>query len=147
MQCIRVLMALSLAMGLPGCRDEVESSTYPIGQTGETCTAYKGFERQPPEVVVAELAKRGLDSSRLVHRTVCGPITSWDILPAGASIDRIPPPDAYVSVHLQRRRLGFRQYRPPLTLAPPLMTERRGNRQKYGWARRRGEWHPGGLEG
>ena len=53
MQCIRVLMALSLAMGLPGCRDEVESSTYPIGQTGETCTAYKGFERQPPEVVVA----------------------------------------------------------------------------------------------
>src|ERR1700730_8844520 len=92
MQCIRVLMALSLAMGVPGCRDEVESSTYPIGQTGETCTAYKGFERQPPEVVVAELAKRGLDSSRLVHRTVCGPITSWDILPAGASIDRIPPP-------------------------------------------------------
>ncbi|MBA0340597.1 hypothetical protein D7U87_07775 [Stenotrophomonas maltophilia] len=100
MQCIRVLMALSLAMGLPGCRDEVESSTYPIGQTGETCTAYKGLDRQPPEVVVAELAKRGLDSSRLVHRTVCGPITSWEILPAGASIDRIPPPDAYVSVHL-----------------------------------------------
>lgn len=97
---LRVLMALSLVMGLPGCRDEVESSTYPIGQTGETCTAYKGFDRQPPEEVVAELAKRGLDSRRLVHRTVCGPITSWDILPAGASIDRIPPPDAYVSVHL-----------------------------------------------
>ncbi|UGB18927.1 hypothetical protein [Stenotrophomonas pavanii] len=97
---LRVLMALSLAMGLPGCRDEVQSSTYPIGQTGETCTAYKGFDRQPPEVVVAELAKRGLDSRRLVHRTVCGPITSWDILPAGASIDRIPPPDAYVNVRL-----------------------------------------------
>lgn len=57
---LRVLITLSLAMGLPGCRDEVESSTYPIGQTGETCTAYKGFDRQPPEVVVAELAKRGL---------------------------------------------------------------------------------------
>lgn len=52
---LRVLMALSLAMGLPGCGEEVESSTYPIGQTGETCTAYKGFDRQPPEVVVAEL--------------------------------------------------------------------------------------------
>jgi len=100
MQCIRVLMALLLAMGLPGCRDEVESSMYPIGQTGETCTAYKGFDRQPPEVVVAELAKRGLDSSRLVHRTVCGSITSWDILPAGASIDRIPPPDAYLNVRM-----------------------------------------------
>lgn len=97
---LRVLITLSLALGLPGCRDEVESSTYPIGQTGETCTAYKGFDRQPPEVVVAELAKRGLDSRRLVHRTVCGPITSWDILPAGASTDRIPPPDAYVNVHL-----------------------------------------------
>ncbi|AVO32312.1 hypothetical protein D7T48_20825 [Stenotrophomonas maltophilia] len=101
MQCIRVLMALSLVMGLPGCRDEVASSTYPIGQTGEACTAYKGFDRQPPEVVVAELAKRGLDSRRLLHRTVCGPIISWDILPAGASIDRIPPPDANVNVRLR----------------------------------------------
>ncbi|MBA0253154.1 hypothetical protein FEO92_21375 [Stenotrophomonas maltophilia] len=94
-------MALSLATGLPGCRDEVESSTYPIGQTGETCTAYKGFDRQPPEVVVAELAKRRLDSRRLVHKTVCGSITSWDILPAGASIDRIPPPDVYVNVRMR----------------------------------------------
>ncbi len=102
MQCIRVLLALSLAMGPPGCGEEVESSTYPIGQTGKMCTAYKGFDRHPPEVVVAELAKRGLDSRRLVHRTVCGPITSWDILPAGASIDRVPPPDAYVIVRLRK---------------------------------------------
>ncbi len=102
MQSIRILMALALAMGLPGCGDEVESSTYPVGQTGETCTAYKGFDRQPPEVVVAELAKRGMDGRRLVHRTVCGSITSWDILPAGASINRIPPPDAYVNVRMRQ---------------------------------------------
>lgn len=100
MRCNRILAILSLVLVQLGCRDEVESSTYPIGQTGETCTAYKGFDRHPPEVVIAELAKRGLDSRRLVHRTVCGSITSWDILPAGASIDRIPPPDAYVNVHL-----------------------------------------------
>jgi len=99
---LRVLMVLSLVLGLPGCRDEVESSTYPLGQTGETCTAYRGFDRKPPEVVVAELAKRGLDSRRLVHKTVCGSITSWDILPAGASIDRIPPPDVYVNVRMRK---------------------------------------------
>lgn len=59
MQCIRILMALSLAMGPPGCRDEVESSTYPIGQTGETCTAYKGSDRQPPEELWPSLPSEG----------------------------------------------------------------------------------------
>ncbi|MCW2067570.1 UNVERIFIED_ORG: hypothetical protein M2420_002933 [Stenotrophomonas maltophilia] len=101
MRCIWILTLLSLVQGLLGCRDEVESSTYPMGQTGKTCTAYKGFDRHPPEVVVAELSRRGLDSGRLIHKTVCGSITSWEILPAGASIDRIPPPDVYVSVRLR----------------------------------------------
>lgn len=47
MRCIRILTLLSLILGLLGCRDEVESSTYPMGQTGKTCTAYKGFDRPP----------------------------------------------------------------------------------------------------
>ena len=93
MRCNRILAILSLVLGQLGCRDEVESSTYPMGQTGKTCTVYKGFDRQPPEVVVAELVRRGVDSRRLIHKTVCGSITSWEILPAGASINRIPPPD------------------------------------------------------
>lgn len=59
MRCIRILAILSLVLGQLGCRDEVESSTYPMGQTGKTCTVYKGFDRQPPEVVVAELVRRG----------------------------------------------------------------------------------------
>ncbi|HAL22160.1 MAG TPA: hypothetical protein DCP40_05460 [Stenotrophomonas sp.] len=101
MRCIRILIVLSLALGLLGCGDEVESSTYTMGQTGKTCTAFKGFDRHPPEVVVAELARRGLDSRRLIHKTVCGSITSWEILPAGASINRIPPPDVYVNVRLR----------------------------------------------
>ena len=101
MRCIRILTLLSLVLGLLGCRDEVESSTYPMGQSGKSCTAYKGFDRHPPDVVVAELARRGLDGRRLIHKTVCGSITSWEILPAGASIDRIPPPDVNVSVRLR----------------------------------------------
>ncbi len=101
MRCIRILAILSLVLGQLGCRDEVESSTYPMGQTGKSCTAYNGFDRQPPEVVVTELARRGLDSRRLIHKTVCGSITSWEILPAGASINRIPPPDTYVNVWLR----------------------------------------------
>ena len=101
MRCIRIPTILSLILGLLGCRDEVESSTYPMGQTGKTCAAYKGFDRHPPEGVVAELSRRGLDSRRLIHKTVCGSITSWEILPAGASINRIPPPDVYVSVRLR----------------------------------------------
>ena len=47
MRCIRILTLLSLVLGLLGCRDEVESSTYPMGQSGKTCTAYKGFDRPP----------------------------------------------------------------------------------------------------
>lgn len=101
MQRIRIPAILWLALGLVGCRDELESSTYPMGQTGKTCTSYMGFERHPPEVVVTELAKRGIDGRRLIHKTVCGSITSWEILPAGASINQIPPPDAYVSVRLR----------------------------------------------
>lgn len=46
MQCIRVLMALSLAMGLPGCRDEVESSTYPIWPDGRDVHSLQGL--RPP---------------------------------------------------------------------------------------------------
>lgn len=30
MRCIRILTLLSLILGLLGCRDEVESSTYPM---------------------------------------------------------------------------------------------------------------------
>lgn len=101
MRCIRILTLLSLILGLLGCRDEVESSTYPMGQSGKTCTADKGFDRHPPEVVVAELSRRALDSRRLTHKTVCGSVTSWEILPAGASINQIPPPDVYVSVRLR----------------------------------------------
>ncbi len=101
MRCIRILAILSLVLGQLGCRDEVEGSTYPMGQTGKTCTVYKGFDRQPPEVVVAELVRRGVDSRRLIHKTVCGSITSWEILPVGASINRIPPPDTYVNVWLR----------------------------------------------
>lgn len=101
MRCIRIPTLLSLVLGLLGCRDEVESSTYPMGQSGKTCTAYKGFDRHPPEGGVAELSRRGLDSHRLIHRTICGSITSWEILPAGASINRIPPPDMYVGVRLR----------------------------------------------
>lgn len=48
MRCIRIPTLLSLVLGLLGCRDEVESSTYPMGQSGKTCTAYKGFDRHPP---------------------------------------------------------------------------------------------------
>lgn len=98
MRCIRLLITLLLVLAQPGCWDEVESSTYPMGQTGKTCTAYKGFDPHPPEVVVAELARRGLDGRRLIHKTVCGSITNWEILPAGSSINRIPPPDSYVNV-------------------------------------------------
>lgn len=47
MRCIRIPTILSLILGLLGCRDEVESSTYPMGQTGKTCAAYKGFDRHP----------------------------------------------------------------------------------------------------
>jgi len=101
MRCIRILAIFSLVLGQLGCRDDAESSTYPMGQTGKTCTAFKGFDRQSPEVVVTELARRGLDSRRLIHKTVCGSITSWEILPAGASINRIPPPDTYVNVWLR----------------------------------------------
>ncbi len=56
MRCIRILAIFSLVLGQLGCRDDAESSTYPMGQTGKTCTAFKGFDRQPPEVVVTELA-------------------------------------------------------------------------------------------
>jgi len=59
MRCIRILAILSLVLGQMACREEGESSTYPMGQTGKTCTAYKGFDHHPPEVVVTELAKRG----------------------------------------------------------------------------------------
>eukprot|EP01044_Picomonas_judraskeda_P046097 COSAG03_NODE_25560_length_265_cov_0.271084_1_plen_51_part_10 len=43
----------------------------------------------------------------MVHSAVCGPITSWDILPAGATIDRIPPPYAYVSVHFFKQKTAY----------------------------------------
>jgi len=59
MRCIRILTLLPLGLGLLGCRGEVESSTYPMGQTGKSCTTYKGFDRHPPEVVVAELPDEG----------------------------------------------------------------------------------------
>lgn len=101
MRCIWILTILPLLLTLQGCRDEVESSTYPMGESGQTCTAYKGFDRHPPEVVVAELSRLGLDSRRLIHKTVCGSITSWEILPEGASIKRIPPLDVYVNVRLR----------------------------------------------
>lgn len=51
MRCIRIPAILFLVLGLLGCGDEVESSTYPMGQSGKSCTAYKGFDRHPPEVV------------------------------------------------------------------------------------------------
>lgn len=47
MRCIRIPAILFLVLGLLGYGDEVESSTYPMGQSGKSCTAYKGFDRPP----------------------------------------------------------------------------------------------------
>ena len=41
MRCNRIPAILSLVLGQLGCRDEVESSTYPMGQTEKTCTVYR----------------------------------------------------------------------------------------------------------
>ncbi|CRD58773.1 hypothetical protein BN1263550080 [Stenotrophomonas indicatrix] len=59
MRCIRILTLLSLVLGLLGCRDEVESSTYPMGQSGKTCTAYKGFDRHPLKGVLPSFPDGG----------------------------------------------------------------------------------------
>ena len=101
MRCHRLLMTSLFVLFLPGCRDDQASSTYPLGQTGQSCTAYKGFDRNPPEVVIAELSKRGLDSHRLIWRTVCGADTSWELLPEGASLNQMPPPGMYISVWMK----------------------------------------------
>jgi len=59
MRCTRIPTLLSLVLGLLGCRDEVESSTYPMGQSGKTCTAYKGFDRHPLKGLLPSFPGRG----------------------------------------------------------------------------------------
>jgi uncharacterized lipoprotein YehR (DUF1307 family) len=43
MRCIRIPTLLSLVLGLLGCRDEVESSTYPMGQSGKDLHCLQGL--------------------------------------------------------------------------------------------------------
>lgn len=101
MRRLRLLIVILFVLFLTGCSDDSESSTYPIGQTGQDCIAYKGFDRDPPEIVIAELSKRGLDSHRLIRKTVCAGDTNWELLPEGASLNQMPPPGMYVNVWMK----------------------------------------------
>lgn len=101
MRSLRLLIMILFVLFLTGCSDDSDSSTYPIGQTGQNCIAYRGFDRNPPEVVIAELSKRGLDSHRLIRKTVCGGDTNWELLPEGASLNQMPPPGMYISVWMK----------------------------------------------
>lgn len=72
-----------------------------MGQTGKICTGYRGFDRNPPEVVVAELGRRGLDSRRLIRKTTCDSVTHWELLPTGSTIDQMQPPGMYMDIWME----------------------------------------------
>lgn len=101
MRCLRLPILLSLVLVQAGCRDDTGSSTYPMGQTGKICTSYRGFDRNPPEVVVAELGRRGLDSRRLIRKTTWGSVTHWELLPTGSTIDQMQPPGMYMDIWME----------------------------------------------
>lgn len=97
----RVLVSSVLLALLPGCSEDSVGVSYPLRRNGAQCRFYKGFDRHPPAVVLDGLRARGLDSRRLIGRTVCGDVVGWQLLPLGADINVIPPPDVYKDVWLE----------------------------------------------
>lgn len=97
----RVLVSSALLALLPGCSEDSVGASYPLGRNGAQCLFYKGVDPHPPATVVDGLRARGLDSHRLIGRTVCGDVVGWQLLPLGADPNAIPPPDVYKDVWME----------------------------------------------
>lgn len=92
MRTARILMLTLCALSQMGCQEEDGRSSASGKRGWGDCKVYGGFDRSPPPEVQKRLRDSGLDSKRLMRKTICGNIISWELLPPGADVNGISPP-------------------------------------------------------
>lgn len=80
---------------------ESSGDAYDVKMGKTTCRYFKGVDRAPPIPVAKALDARGIKDERLAGKTICGDVTSWNLLSEGAGAGEIPPPGMYRRVSMR----------------------------------------------
>lgn len=81
---------------------ESSAGAYDVKMGGIICKYFKGVDPDPPMSVRRALDERGIKDERLAGKTICGDVTSWNLLPEGAEVGAIPPPGMYRRVSIRK---------------------------------------------